>query len=165
MLMELSSFDGVVLFATNLISNYDPAFRRRILDHIEFPLPDAAARGRILDHHTPVRVPGRQALDFAHLGELSDTLSGGELANVAYQACLSLLARLETTDGATNEATDGATGGLISEADFAEAITSAKRSRKLLPDRTPESPVLTRLTPLREPGKEGRNGSGGVLPG
>ena len=29
MLMELSKFSGVIIFATNLVSNYDPAFRLR----------------------------------------------------------------------------------------------------------------------------------------
>jgi len=139
MLMELQSFQGVVLFATNLIKNYDPAFRRRILDHIEFPLPDAQARARILDAHTPKYVPGRVGLDFARLGKLSDSLSGGELANVAYQASLDLLARLDSH-------TDLPEAGLtISDDDFIEAIRSAQRAREMLPDRIPQPLSLSRV--------------------
>ncbi len=40
MLLQLDKFDGVVIFATNLAKNYDGAFVRRILAHIEFELPD-----------------------------------------------------------------------------------------------------------------------------
>ena len=142
MLMELQSFQGVVLFATNLIGNYDPAFRRRILDHIEFPLPDAAARGHILDRHTPALIPGRHALDFARLGELSDTLSGGELANVAYQASLDLLARLDDRpDAGPGEPP------VVGEADFLAAIRGAQRAREMLPDRPPARPAFTRIDP------------------
>jgi hypothetical protein len=136
MLMELQSFQGVVLFATNLIKNYDPAFRRRILDHIEFPLPDAQARARILDVHTPKHIPGRAGLNFASLGELSDSLSGGELSNVAYQASLDLLARLDShTDLSEAELT-------VSDDDFMAAIRSAQRAREMLPDRIPPPPSL-----------------------
>ena len=39
MLLELDSFKGVTLFATNFMSNYDSAFVRRIIGHIEMPLP------------------------------------------------------------------------------------------------------------------------------
>jgi hypothetical protein len=139
MLMELQSFQGVVLFATNLIKNYDPAFRRRILDHIEFPLPDAQARARILDAHTPKHIPGRAGLDFVRLGELSDLLSGGELANVAYQASLDLLARLDSdTDLPGVELT-------VSDDDFIAAIRGAQRAREMLPDRIPQAPSLSRV--------------------
>lgn len=44
MLLELDSFTGVTLFATNFMANYDTAFVRRIIGHIEMPLP--AERGR-----------------------------------------------------------------------------------------------------------------------
>jgi hypothetical protein len=139
MLMELQSFQGIVLFATNLIKNYDPAFRRRILDHIEFPLPDAQARACILDAHTPKHIPGRAGLDFARLGELSDSLSGGELANVAYQASLDLLARLDShTDLPEAELT-------VSDDDFIAAIRSAQRAREMLPDRIPQAPSFSQV--------------------
>ena len=31
MLLELEKFDGIVIFTTNLLENYDEAFKRRIL--------------------------------------------------------------------------------------------------------------------------------------
>lgn len=39
MLVELERFDGVVIFTTNLIKNYDDAFKRRILTSVEFKKP------------------------------------------------------------------------------------------------------------------------------
>src|SRR5260221_1534053 len=47
LLLQLDSFDGVVFFATNLSSNYDTAFRRRILAHVYFPLSVETALTRI----------------------------------------------------------------------------------------------------------------------
>ncbi|SMC19729.1 ATPase family associated with various cellular activities (AAA) [Andreprevotia lacus DSM 23236] len=44
LMVALESFDGIVLMATNLKANIDPAFLRRIRHVIEFPRPDASAR-------------------------------------------------------------------------------------------------------------------------
>jgi hypothetical protein len=44
MLKQLDAFAGVVVFATNLARNIDGAFVRRILQHVEVPLPDEACR-------------------------------------------------------------------------------------------------------------------------
>ena len=47
MLLELDHFSGVTVFATNLASNYDTAFVRRILGHVEMPLPNTEDRARL----------------------------------------------------------------------------------------------------------------------
>lgn len=47
LLMELEKFSGVVVFTTNLISNYDEAFKRRILLSVYFDMPDEKARLQI----------------------------------------------------------------------------------------------------------------------
>ena len=39
LLQELESYDGVVIFATNLAANFDPAFERRIRTHVLFEMP------------------------------------------------------------------------------------------------------------------------------
>ncbi|NJN44567.1 MAG: ATP-binding protein [Anaerolineae bacterium] len=57
MLLELDQFSGVTVFATNLASNYDTAFIRRILGHIEMPLPDAEQRLELWQYHIPSRMP------------------------------------------------------------------------------------------------------------
>ena len=40
LLQELERYTGVVIFATNLAANFDPAFERRIRTHVLFELPE-----------------------------------------------------------------------------------------------------------------------------
>jgi SpoVK/Ycf46/Vps4 family AAA+-type ATPase len=47
LLNEVERFPGVVIFATNLAANLDPAFERRIRTHIRFDLPGPVEREKI----------------------------------------------------------------------------------------------------------------------
>ena len=47
LLQELERFNGVVIFATNLAANFDPAFERRIRTHILFEMPGVEEREQI----------------------------------------------------------------------------------------------------------------------
>jgi ATP-dependent 26S proteasome regulatory subunit len=47
LLKELEKFDGIVVFATNLASNFDKAFERRIHSHIIFKVPELQEREKI----------------------------------------------------------------------------------------------------------------------
>lgn len=85
MLKLLDSHDGIVIFATNYFDNYDPAFFRRILAHIEFKMPDEDTRKQILFHMLSNKVPGRTSLDFNELSKESNGLTGGEIKNVIIQ--------------------------------------------------------------------------------
>ncbi len=49
----LNDYDGDVIFASNFITNYDPAFMRRISKHIEFKLPDDEARHKLFSKYIP----------------------------------------------------------------------------------------------------------------
>ena len=44
LLQELERFSGVVIFATNLAANLDPAFERRIRTHVLFEMPGVVER-------------------------------------------------------------------------------------------------------------------------
>lgn len=57
MLIEIERFYGVIIFTTNFISNYDIAFKRRILASIEFRLPDEKGRAQIWNTHIPRELP------------------------------------------------------------------------------------------------------------
>ena len=57
MLLELDSFKGVTLFATNFMSNYDSAFVRRIIGHIEMPLPTEQGRMKLYQKMIPAEYP------------------------------------------------------------------------------------------------------------
>lgn len=41
LLTLMNDHEGLIIFTTNFVSNYDPAFMRRILSHILFDLPNA----------------------------------------------------------------------------------------------------------------------------
>src|SRR5258708_680786 len=86
LLLHLDAFDGVVLFATNLAANYDPAFVRRILAHVYFALPDEAALTRLWRYHLPAQMPLQPEVTAEALASRSAGLSGGEVLNVVILA-------------------------------------------------------------------------------
>src|SRR4029450_12869255 len=47
LLPELECYNGVVIFATNLAANFDPAFERRIRTHVLFEMPGPVEREQI----------------------------------------------------------------------------------------------------------------------
>lgn len=86
LLKELEEFDGVVIFATNLASNFDPAFERRIRTHILFEMPDAPARERIWQVQLHARkTPLGEDVDFKALAE-KYPVPGGDIKNAVLKA-------------------------------------------------------------------------------
>lgn len=96
MLKQLDAFDGVVVFASNLVQSFDRAFVRRILEHIELPLPDTATRTLLWQRFITPRITGRDALDWSALAAASDGFSGGLILDAVKLAC----ARAVTTAAA-----------------------------------------------------------------
>jgi DNA polymerase III delta prime subunit len=86
LLRELDTFPGVVIFATNLAVNFDPAFERRIRTHILFELPDVAERERIwrVQLH-PKKTPLAHDVDFRALAERYP-VAGGDIKNAVLKA-------------------------------------------------------------------------------
>jgi SpoVK/Ycf46/Vps4 family AAA+-type ATPase len=82
MLLQLDKFDGVVIFASNLAKNYDEAFVRRILAHIEFELPDQECRIKLWNYLLPKEIPREEDVNFEWLANESNALSGGDILNV-----------------------------------------------------------------------------------
>jgi SpoVK/Ycf46/Vps4 family AAA+-type ATPase len=118
MLLELDHFSGVTVFATNLASNYDTAFVRRILGHIELPLPNEEARARLWRYLIPGRMP--IALDeqgWLRLVTESEGLSGGDILNIVINAASRALDR----EGPTCK---------VSLDDFLTAIGASKRAKQ-----------------------------------
>lgn len=93
MLILLEDFEGVVIFATNLVKNYDKAFESRILKHIEFKLPCLNNRERILDRmfvdKLPLDIGVNRGELLKELSKISEGFSGRELKNAMLE-CLSL---------------------------------------------------------------------------
>ncbi|NDJ53865.1 MAG: ATP-binding protein [Chloroflexi bacterium] len=118
MLLALDRYPIVTIFATNLASNYDAAFVRRILGHIEMPLPNAAGRARLWRGHIPDRLPVRLSdADWARLVSDTEGLAGGDILNCVVFAASRALDR------------DG-TSAVITIEDFLAAIAASKRARQ-----------------------------------
>lgn len=84
MLILLEDFEGIVIFATNLVKNFDPAFETRILRHIKFDLPDVEARISIFKTLIPSKVPLEQMLedeDYLLFAKESEGFSGRDIRN------------------------------------------------------------------------------------
>ncbi len=87
MLLQLTQYEGVVVFATNLMRNYDPAFVSRIRWKVQFELPDEAARRRIWEIQIPDKVPkDTTSLDFGELAARFDKFSGRDIKTAVFQA-------------------------------------------------------------------------------
>lgn len=87
MLMQLSSYEGIVIFATNLIRNYDPAFISRIRWKTQFDLPDEEARAKIWQAQIPSKLPlDENSVDFSELAKQFDEISGRDIKNAVFKA-------------------------------------------------------------------------------
>lgn len=87
LMQELDKFDGVVIFTTNLFSNYDEALLRRIAQHVEFTLPNKDMRARLIQQHIPAEVP-RRDIDVDKLADETADFSGGDIKNVCINAII-----------------------------------------------------------------------------
>jgi SpoVK/Ycf46/Vps4 family AAA+-type ATPase len=89
LLQQLESFNGVVIFATNIAANIDPAFERRIRTHVLFEMPGLDEREQIwrVQVH-PTRTPLATDVDFRALAEHYPA-SGGDIRNAVLKAALS----------------------------------------------------------------------------
>lgn len=95
MLLELEKFDGVVIFTTNLVSNYDEAFKRRILASVEFKLPDEKGRKAIWKMHLPEKLPLQEDVSIEYLASKYSEVSGADIKDIVLYAAVICLQRGE----------------------------------------------------------------------
>lgn len=91
LLISLESFKGIVIFATNLVINYDKAFLSRLIN-VEFTNPTAAERKKIWWNHLKtdkIHVPLAGDVDIDYLAETYE-LCGREIKNVIKSACVAV---------------------------------------------------------------------------
>lgn len=84
LLQRMEGYDGVCILATNLLQNFDEAFRRRIGYMLHFPMPDQALREKIWRGIFPAQSPV-EALDYGLLAQQLE-LSGASIKNCAVHA-------------------------------------------------------------------------------
>lgn len=85
MLIALENFHGVVIFATNMIHNYDKAFETRV-SHIPFPMPDEECRQRLWRRHLPEKLPRTDDVDPVKLAAQIDDVCGRDIKNAVLEA-------------------------------------------------------------------------------
>jgi len=85
LLQRIESFDGVVILATNLASNLDEAFGRRIHFQVEFPVPDERLRARLWRQALPGSAPVSDDFDPDFLARMFP-MTGGDIRNASLMA-------------------------------------------------------------------------------
>ncbi|WP_370766577.1 ATP-binding protein [Intestinibacter bartlettii] len=113
LLMLMNDYDGIILFATNFISNFDEAFMRRIQFHIKFELPDQKCRELLWKKYIPEKMPNN--VDIHKLSYQYKGISGSDISNAVMNAAFKA-ARLEEE--------------YVDEKYFFEAIQNIIKSKK-----------------------------------
>ena len=88
LLQKIETYDGVTILATNLIQNFDEAFKRRMKFVIEFPFPGKEERREIWRKAIPEEMPAEE-LDYEYLAgtfELSGSNIRGSILHGAFLA-------------------------------------------------------------------------------
>ncbi|MDQ0202851.1 ATP-binding protein [Pectinatus haikarae] len=79
MLMILNDYQDFIIFATNFIENFDPAFMRRISVHAKFELPDCKCRRLLWNFYIPDIMPNN--IDIEEIANKYEGLSGSDISN------------------------------------------------------------------------------------
>lgn len=122
----LNDFKGDLIFATNFISNYDSAFMRRIMKHVEFSLPDEVVRSSLFRKYTPTELYG--GIDFNLLAKESDGLSAADIENALLMSAF--------TAASSNRI-------FIKNDDILDEIKSIRISKQVAQGSPTDTPIIT----------------------
>jgi SpoVK/Ycf46/Vps4 family AAA+-type ATPase len=131
LLICMEKFKGIVIFATNLVENYDEAFETRVR-HISFPMPNVEARIAIWKNHFPNKLPLAETVDVVALAEHGE-LCGREIKNAVVSAAISV-------------ASDSRL--IIEQKDLIDSIDKITVARNALRERKAQKPANAALTEL-----------------
>lgn len=87
LLQRIEQYAGVSILATNLLQNFDEAFRRRITYMVHFPMPDVKLRTELWETIFPEETPVSEEVD-AHMLAQTFELSGASIKNAALHGAL-----------------------------------------------------------------------------
>ncbi len=87
LLQRIEAYAGVSILATNLLQNFDEAFRRRISYMVHFPMPDANLRRELWETIFPKETPLGPDVDAYTLAQAFE-LSGASIKNAALHGAL-----------------------------------------------------------------------------
>jgi SpoVK/Ycf46/Vps4 family AAA+-type ATPase len=86
LMISLELYQGVVIFATNLVKSYDQAFETRVR-YIHFPMPDEKSRREIWMKHLPKELPLGQDVSIEELATIDD-VCGRDIKNAVIDAAI-----------------------------------------------------------------------------
>lgn len=86
LLISLEKFKGIVIFATNLVKNYDKAFETRVRN-IHFPIPDESCRKAIWKVHLPEKLPLSKDVSVEELAKIED-VCGRDIKNAVIDSAM-----------------------------------------------------------------------------
>lgn len=98
MLTELEKHDDIVVFATNLSGNIDPAFRRRIFTSIVFQLPGEEEREKLWKLYIPDHIPVADDVKWEECVEKSAGFSCADIQTAATKALFLAAKRIINSD-------------------------------------------------------------------
>ncbi|MEG2775334.1 MAG: ATP-binding protein [Acetivibrio sp.] len=99
LLQKIEEYDGITILTTNLISNIDDAFKRRIRFMVRFDFPDEATRFQLWNRILPKEAVCDEVLDFSYFSKNFE-LSGSNIKDILLNAAF--IAASEQT-GITNK--------------------------------------------------------------
>ena len=102
----IESFDGCIIFASNHITDFDPAVISRIIEPVEFKLPDEPTRKKILSNLMQEEFPveeGKTDELLSLLAEQTEGFSGRDLRKALLIANASAAYKLKVVEGLDDE--------------------------------------------------------------
>lgn len=86
LLQRIESYEGVCFLTTNLDTSIDPAFERRITNHIRYDLPELDVRVRLWRSSVPATAPLSPGVDFEVLAKKYDQVTGADIDQATRKA-------------------------------------------------------------------------------
>lgn len=96
LLQKMEEYDGITILATNLMQNFDDAYKRRMKYIIRFTFPQREQRKLLWEKVFPRQMPLQKDIDIAYLAENFE-LSGASIKNIALNAAFIAASRKENT--------------------------------------------------------------------
>lgn len=120
LLICLEQFNGIAIFATNLVESYDKAFDTRV-HHLHFPMPSEETRLKIWRRHLPEALPLSEDVSLKMLAKV-DNICGRDIREAVIDAS-SRAALRAVEQGRLPE------DGLVTNQDLHDAVWRRKKAR------------------------------------
>lgn len=96
LLQKMEEYDGITILATNLMQNFDDAYKRRMKYIIRFAFPQREQRVLLWEKVFPEQMPLQKDIDIPYLADNFE-LSGASIKNIALNAAFIAASRQEIT--------------------------------------------------------------------